>query len=432
MSENRKRKILAWAVGASLFPVPFLVAAPNWDMPNSVWLYVSATLGYGGLVLLLWMYILGTKSVMGLYFNDLAPVLSMHKWLAKWGTLAIFFHPIAVAISYGDNLISYTLVPNLGQSFERSVTWGRFALYALLIVWVTSALVRGRIAFRPWKYLHYLAYIALPLALVHVPAIGSSYRKLDAPRVYFMSILLLLIIFSVLRLRHLFSLGRARYTVVRHIEISPGVWMIALKPTGRSVTVRRGQYVYMQWSLLGEEHPFTVLQHQAETGELTIAYKVVGGWTGKLSTLEDGSSVYIDGPYGAFMKDVSPGMEVPTVYIAAGIGVTPFVDTLLRDPRSDSWLFYANQRPETATFAQQLRGKLADRYVSILSRVDTPPAPNDERGHISRDILARYLTNPQAYQYYVCGSEAFMDTARSELAALNIPASHIHTEAFGW
>lgn len=441
MTEHNKRKILAWLMVASMLPLPFLVKYPTWSLAPSVWLYVSTVLGYAGVVMLLWMYILGTKSVMGLYFNDLAPVLSIHKWSGKWGTVLIFGHPLAVALSYGDNLLTYTLIPELGASFERSVTWGRFALYALLLVWVTSAIVRSKIAFRPWKYVHYLAYIALPLALVHVPSIGTSYRSLDAPRVYFMCVLGLLVLFSVLRLRHLFSLGRASYTVVRHTQVSPGVWMIALKPNARAITLRNGQYVYMQWSLLGEEHPFTVLQHNSANGELTIAYKTLGAWTKKLTQLEDGSVVYIDGPYGSFMEDPSPnlpvkghnspGMADSKVFIAAGIGITPFVDTLLKDT-SDSWLFYANQRPETATFSRQLQGKLGGRYVSIFSRIDTPAAPNDERGHIRKDILARYLPNPQAYQYYICGSEGFMDSSSAVLRELDIPPANIHTEAFGW
>jgi hypothetical protein len=55
-----------------------------------------------GIVLLLWMYILGTKSVMGLVFRDLAPVLKIHKWIGKYGTLAIFLHPVLITFSYGD------------------------------------------------------------------------------------------------------------------------------------------------------------------------------------------------------------------------------------------------------------------------------------------------------------------------------------------
>ena len=432
MNEHGKRRILVWLMVMSMLPLPLFVHLPTWSIASSVWLYVSAVTGYAGLVMLLWMYILGTKSVMGLYFRDLVPVLSIHKRLGKYGTLAVFFHPVATAISYGDNLISYTLVPRLGESFERSVTWGRFALYALVVVWVTSALLRGKIAFRPWKYVHYLSYVALPLALVHVPSIGSSYRALDAPRIYFMAVLGILVLFSVLRLRHLFMLGRAKYIVTKHAEIAPDVWLIALKPTGRILTPRRGQYVYLQWSLLGEEHPFSILQTNSETGELTIAYKTLGAWTKKLTELSDGDELFLDGPYGEFMCDISPGKNESKVFIAAGIGITPFVEHLLTPAETDKWLFYANQRPETATFSRQLQSRLGNRYVSILSRVDTPAGPNDERGHIRPELVKKYIAKPTERHYYICGSEGFMQTAQNSLHELGISPAHIHTEAFSW
>ena len=43
---------------------------------------------------------------------------------------------------------------------------GRFALLAILLIWLSSAIVRGAISYRPWKYLHYLAYPVLFLSLL--------------------------------------------------------------------------------------------------------------------------------------------------------------------------------------------------------------------------------------------------------------------------
>ncbi|MCA9327291.1 ferric reductase-like transmembrane domain-containing protein [Candidatus Saccharibacteria bacterium] len=432
MSEQSKRNALVWLMALTMLPLPYIVALPNMAMASSFWLYVSAVTGYLGLVMLMWMFILGTRSVMGLFFNDLAPVLSIHKWLGKYGTLLVFAHPVAIALSYGVNMLTYTLVPALDDgSFERTVTWGRFALWALIIIWITSALVRDRIAFRPWKYIHYLAYVALPLALLHIPAIGSSYRSLDAPRAYFMSVLALFFIFAFLRIRHLFGLGKARYVVTKHLEISPDVWMVAMRPEGRAISLRRGQYIYLQWSLLGESHPFTVLQHNTETGELTVAYKTAGAWTRKMTQLADGDELYVDGPYGDFMTDIDEASE-PRVYIAAGIGITPFVDQLLTQQSENSWLFYANQRPESATFSRQLQSRLGDHYISILSRVETPAGLNDERGRIRADIMQKYLREPGMYHYYICGSEGFMERAEEVLHEVGVPHANIHAEAFGW
>jgi predicted ferric reductase len=244
--------------------------------------------------------------------------------------------------------------------------------------------------------------------------------------------MLLLVLFSILRLRHLFTLGRSRYKVVRHQQFGSDVWLVALRPLGKAITIDHGQYVYLQWSLFGEEHPFTVLQRLNDTGELTVAYKTVGSWTEKLAKLNEGDELFVDGPYGEFMADVTLDVPQPTVYIAAGIGVTPFVDPILTGLQTDSWLFYANKYQESATFSGQLRAQLGNRFVSILSRENTPAVPNDERGHISVDIIRRYLPEPSRYHYYICGSEGFMGAAEKVLHSAGVPSHNIHAEAFGW
>lgn len=86
------------------------------------------------------MYILGAKSVMGLIFSDLAPVLSIHKWLGKYGVLAVFVHPLLVTFSFGESLL-YSFIPHIGTLYERHVTLGRISFWLLLLTWFVSALL---------------------------------------------------------------------------------------------------------------------------------------------------------------------------------------------------------------------------------------------------------------------------------------------------
>lgn len=430
MSDSQKRTMLIWIMVASVLPVPFIVKMPLvWGVNASTWLYVSAVTGYIGLVGLLWMYILGTKSVVGLYFRDLAPIYRIHTWLGKYGTLLVFAHPIATAISYGMNIVSYSLFPMLGQSFERSVTWGRFAIWALLVVWVTSALIRDRIHYRPWKYLHYLAYASLPLALVHIPAIGSSYRALSAPKIYFMSVLFLTMLFTVLRLRHLLGLSRAEYKITRHTQAATDTMLIELTPLRRVLTPKRGQYVYLQSTLLGNGHPFSVLQYDETSGKMTIAYKIFGPFTANLSQISIDATLFVDGPYGNFTSEKWLDPARPTVFMAGGIGVTPFVDYIFRD-NCETWLFYANQRRDGATFASQFSQRLGNRFVPILSREQGPLQTNEHEGHISEQIVSRALADPARYDYYICGSDGFIDTSKTILRNLGVPAAQVRAESF--
>lgn len=432
MNENVKRKVLIGLMILSVAPLPFTVTLPlAWGFNAPTWLYVSSVSGYFGLVGLLWMYMLGTKSVTGLYFRDLAPIYKVHTWLGKYGTLLVFLHPIAVAISYGENILFYSWLPNFSTSFEKSVTWGRFAFWVLLIVWFTSALVRGRIKYRPWKYIHYLAYIALPLSLLHIPSIGTSYRALSFPRAYFMSVLFLAVLFTVLRLRHLFMLGRADYVISRHNKIAQNTMLLQLKPLGRAITPRNGQYVYLQSNLLGLGHPFSVLQFDELTGSLTLAYKVFGDFTRDLANLQPGTHLYVDGPYGEFTKQKWGSPQQPAVFLAGGIGVTPFVDYILQN-QGENWLFHANKYRKNAIFSQQFTAKLGNRFVPLFSRESGPGTSNELLGRISSEVLSSRLALPAHYHYYICGNEAFTKNAEEILNSLKVPSDQVHSELFSF
>jgi DMSO/TMAO reductase YedYZ heme-binding membrane subunit len=54
--------------------------------------------------------------------------------------------------------ILWIFTPSFITETEFHITLGRFALVLTLIVWITSAIVRSKIKWRPWKYIHLLSY----------------------------------------------------------------------------------------------------------------------------------------------------------------------------------------------------------------------------------------------------------------------------------
>lgn len=64
-------KNILYFFGFALIVAPLFIVQPKTDTPSEVMLYISAVLGYIGLVFLLIMYGLGSKSVARLLSNDL-------------------------------------------------------------------------------------------------------------------------------------------------------------------------------------------------------------------------------------------------------------------------------------------------------------------------------------------------------------------------
>ncbi len=357
MSEKLKHYVLYFLIAASTIPFLFAVDSRASNSLVDLAFYGSAVLGYVGVAIILWQYILGTRSVTGLYFKDLAWTIKLHSNIGKWGTLLIFLHPLLILYVYGESLL-YLVVPDFSSEFNTHVTFGRIALISLLVVWFTSAIVRSKIAYRPWKYVHYLAYIALPASFLHAPDIGSSFGN-TAIKIYWYSFIAVFVIFTILRARHLFGFGKLQYEVVSNKQVADKVYLLKLKPQNKAIIANLGQYIYLQTKLIGEEHPFSVLKINQKTGELMVGYKVFGKFTQKLSKVKPGANLNVDGPYGVFTKEVNAPKNKSAVFIAGGIGVTPFVSYVLdSNYRQNKTLIYANQKQDTAAFDAVLQKKL--------------------------------------------------------------------------
>ncbi len=428
MHESTKIKLIWPIIILTCLPILGIIHPPAAPTLKATALYLSEITGYVGVMFLLWMYILGAKSAMGVVFKDLASVLTIHKALGKWGSLAFLYHPLLITYSYGESIL-YSVIPNVSTQFESNVTLGRVSFMIIFVIWVTSVFLREKLRFRPWKYIHYLAYISLPFALLHVPNIGSQFIDWPFVRVYYIAIVAVFGIFTLFRLASWLNLDRKTYTIVGHQRLTPEDLVLTLKPNKLPVAPQIGQYVYLKVGYISEDHPFTVTYYDAGTGELTLAYRVYGGFTKYLSRLTKGVKVSIAGPYGTFMKEFQPGR--PVVYIAAGIGITPFVQRIVDDQKNpNQWLFVSNRTHASAVLVGNIRQYIGSRCVQIYSR--EPAGPGEESGHISKEIISRHLASPESYSYYICGSKEFMEESTKILKELAIPAKNIYSEKFSW
>lgn len=388
--------------------------------------YLSAVIGYVGIGLFLWMYVIGTRAVAGLYFKDLAHGLRIHRWLGKYGTLLVFLHPLLIAYYYGENVIRYTFFPDISTDFQQGVTFGRIAIFALIIIFTTSVLLRKHIAYRPWKYIHYLAYLVVPLGLLHARDVGTSVARPSLQAVWYTAAFVFIVI-SVLRLRHVFGFGKFAYRITGNRRLTEDGYLLRLKPLRKHIAPQSGQYVYVQQGLSSEEHPFTVVDCDADN--LTILYKVTGGSTKQLASRRVGDLIYIDGPYGRFTAELNETSGRPVVFIAGGIGITPFVRPLLHGS-AVHYLFYANRTRRSAAIVPALRKAVGNRMVELYSRDPEAAGINVEHGRFTRKLLAAYVPEHDKAEYYVCGPKEMMDGVTSELKAAGINPARIHTEAF--
>ncbi len=369
--------------------MPFgIVSLPKDTNLSTIIMYLSAVSGYIGIILLLWIYILGTRTTSRFLNNDSSSIIKIHNFLGKYGVLIIFLHPILLTIRYSESWL-YSFIPDISSEYAKHVFLGQIAFYVLIIVWVTSALLRARVKYRPWKYIHYLAYVALPFSLLHIPEIGSQYDSNIVTKIYFLFIVVGFVVFGLIRLRSFLDLDKFKYQITNHIKISDRIFLIRLKPIQKNnINIKNGQYIYIKDGLFSEDHPFSVLDFNKQSGVITIAYKVYGYFTEKLSKNIVGKELLISGSFGDFTSNIDDNNLKPVIYIAAGIGITPFYNRLINEnDQREQWLFYLNTNPESAILKDPIEKSIGKKIVNIYSSVNGVSVDRSMRGQLFMDNL---------------------------------------------
>jgi ferredoxin-NADP reductase len=130
------------------------------------------------------------------------------------------------------------------------------------------------------------------------------------------------------------------------------------------------------------------------------------------------------------MMVLHPDAQRPAVFIAGGIGITPFL-SMLRDATHRRLghrvtLFYSNRRVSSAAFLDELQGlekaHLNVRLVSTLTEEGGEP--------IGEALLRRHLTDVKEPLYYLAGPPAMTMDVQGMLAGLGVSPDDVLSEEF--
>ncbi len=148
----------------------------------------------------------------------------------------------------------------------------------------------------------------------------------------------------------------------------------------------------------------------------------------------------VSAPRGSFT--IASGSN-PVVLLSAGIGITPLL-AMLHSLASDAehkdrpiWWCYGARNSSEHPFAAEVKELLA-RLPRARSWVAySRPLPEDRpevnynlHGHLDMQAVES-LQSPKDADYYLCGPAAFLAELSAGLKSWGVPASGIHSEAFG-
>lgn len=221
-------------------------------------------------------------------------------------------------------------------------------------------------------------------------------------------------------------------------EVARGTFAFRLqKPEG--FTFRAGQAVYV--TLPGQKatdskggiRTFSIASAPQEP-DLVIATRMTDtAFKRCLAGLPVGSPVGLEGPYGDLTLD---GDTRPAVFLAGGIGITPFrsmiVDAAARGLSRDLTLFYSNRSAEDAAFLSEL-GQLAQQNprFRLVAAMTEAPDWQGEQGFITRDMIERHAGDITRPVFYLAGPPAMVAAMESLLRKAGVSVENIRAEEFG-
>ena len=203
---------------------------------------------------------------------------------------------------------------------------------------------------------------------------------------------------------------------------------VVLKPKDGMFRFEPGQFAFITIDAAGfrEAHPFTISSGAAEN-ELRFTMKVLGDYTRRVrSDLAEGADAEVEGPYGRFNPLTGSGRQV---WVAGGIGITPFVSALRSMAPGHGKvirLYYCVRTAAEALFFDALEGLAADLGGVTIARFDSDAGTRIDAHAIKRDLGGELGD----WSFFLCGPRPMVAAVSEGLKKQRVPTRRIHNEEF--
>ena len=156
-----------------------------------------------------------------------------------------------------------------------------------------------------------------------------------------------------------------------------------------------------------------------------------------LRGLAPGARVRLEGPFGSLT--LQSNRSRPALFIAGGIGITPFMSILRQALHDDlpqaMTLLYSNRRPDDAAFLEELRGlefRHRGRFYLLPTMTEAHALDGWEgrTGLIDAALIRSVVVAPSQPVFYVVGPPGMVAGMRGVLGGMGIADDDIRSEDF--
>jgi predicted ferric reductase len=428
----RKAVLLVVIAVTSASPAFFIrLNEPSFEL--NLFKLLAKTGSLCGTLLLFWQFLLGFRQATARWVtSDYLWVIQLHRRVGIFAVCLIALHPVFIIPYYQIHPDFPALLGAWPEPLNWFVPLGILAFVLLLLIALSSTVLRSRLSQRVWYSLHLSSYAVLPLAYVHAFPIGMTLQETALSGLWLI-LFVLTGLFFVFRILSRFGVFDSRYEVVQVVPQGTDTVEITMQPLCRPLRPGSAQFAFFRRGLLSPARPFTVSKYDAESGELGITVKAMGRISGQLQTVEPGERFWVDGSYGVFGREAFETSR-PIVMLAGGIGVTPFrrmIAELEALPDRKAYLFYGNPQETDIAHRREIEDAEEVDVIHVLS--GTPQHEKFETGQITIDLIQKYLDERLVDgEYFLCGPPPMIKKLEAALQEHGVPGEQIHHELFSY
>ncbi len=361
------------------------------------------------------------------WFGGLDRMYRLHKHLGV-AALLLFMAHFATVLGGPEEEAAIEAVAGNEEGGLPIDLVGLLAMVGFTLLIIVT--LNRKIPYHRWLTTHRFMGLFFFVVSVHVALVlyeGEELAFLSPPGVALA--LLLLAGLAAFAYRQLFQAKRERrpfaLAAVNRLERATEV---VLEPREEMFEFEPGQFAFVTIDAEGfrETHPFTI-SSGAREGRLRFTMKALGDYTRRVrDSLGAGVDVSIEGPYGRFNPLRG---EAGQVWIAGGIGITPFLSVLRSmEPGHGRTvrLYYCVRTAAEALFFDEIEARAAELGGVTVARLDSDAGRRINMGVLSRD-LGGILKD---WSYYLCGPKPMVEAMTRGLIERGVSKRSIHTEEF--
>ncbi|GAM62276.1 putative oxidoreductase [Vibrio ishigakensis] len=189
---------------------------------------------------------------------------------------------------------------------------------------------------------------------------------------------------------------------------------------------KAGQFAFLMTNPKEGAHPYTIASEwRSDTNELTFIIKALGDWTRQLrGWMKLDMPVTVEGPYGDFDFDDTCSHQV---WVATGIGVTPFIAKMKEraeskpDNKVDLFLAVPIENAE-------IQARLEQRAVDASVTLHWYITEREER--LSVEDIYRQIDDLSDTSVWFCGATLLGNSLNNYLVDKGLSKKNFHQELF--